>query len=47
METATNTNLFDRKLIERIVNITGVITLTAVVLKYTMPVVSDLIYSRE
>lgn len=36
-----------RGLVERALNLTAAVALTAVVLKYTMPIVSDLIYTRD
>lgn len=36
-----------RSLVERAVNLTAAVALTAVVLKYTTPLISDLIYTRD
>ncbi len=47
MENSNKRNLLDRQLLERIVNLTAAVAFTAVVLKYTMPVVSELIYTQN
>lgn len=36
-----------RSLVEKALHLTAAVAITAVVLKYTMPVVSDLIYTRD
>ncbi len=46
MENTQKQNPIDRKLLERIVHLTAAVAFTAVVLKYTMPVISDIIYTQ-